>query len=258
VDEVVDTRPLAPLPAALDRPDVAVNLHGRGPESTRVLLATRPRRLLAFAHADVPASAGGPAWPADEHEVRRWCRLLGAYGIVADPDDLDLHLPPDRIPPPATQGATLIHPGATSRARQWPPARFAAVAAAEARAGRDVVITGGPHEVDLAGAVAQAAGLGPSASRAGSTSLLGLAGLVGAAGRVVCGDTGVAHLATALRTPSVVLFGPTAPAHWGPPPDRLRHRVLWAGRNGDPHGSVPDEGLLRIQVDEVLAALTAL
>jgi ADP-heptose:LPS heptosyltransferase len=257
LDQVVDSRPLARLSARLDRPDVAVNLHGRGPESTRVLLATRPRRLLAFAHPDLPPSVTGPAWLADEHEVRRWCRLLGAYGVRADPGDLDLHLPPGRIPAPATQGATLIHPGAASRARRWPPERFAAVAAAEGRAGRDVMITGGPHEVDLAGAVAQAAGLGPGVSRAGRTGLLELAGLVGAAGRVVCGDTGVAHLATALGTPSVVLFGPTSPAHWGPPLDRPRHRALWAGRTGDPHGSIPDEGLLRIQVDEVLAALTA-
>ncbi len=65
---------------------------------------------------------------------------------------------------------------------------------------------------------------------AGRTDLVELAAAVAAAGRVVCGDTGVAHLATALGTPSVVLFGPTSPARWGPPADRPQHRVLWAGR----------------------------
>ncbi|MDQ3822907.1 MAG: glycosyltransferase family 9 protein, partial [Actinomycetota bacterium] len=78
------------------------------------------------------------------------------------------------------------------------------------------------------------------------------------AGRVVCGDTGVAHLATAFATPSVVLFGPTPPSLWGPPPGRTWHRALWAGGRGDPHADAPHPGLLEIRVDDVLAALAAL
>jgi ADP-heptose:LPS heptosyltransferase len=61
----------------------------------------------------------------------------------------------------------------------------------------------------------------------------------------------VAHLATAYGVASVVLFGPTAPAEWGPPPGRA-HRGLWAGRRGDPHGATPDPGLLAIRVDDVI------
>jgi ADP-heptose:LPS heptosyltransferase len=73
---------------------------------------------------------------------------------------------------------------------------------------------------------------------------------------VVCGDSGTAHLATALKRPSVLLFGPVSPAHWGPlPGHRGRHRVLWAGLRGDPHGEQPDLGLLRISVDHVVGAL---
>jgi ADP-heptose:LPS heptosyltransferase len=49
---------------------------------------------------------------------------------------------------------------------------------------------------------------------------------------VICGDTGVAHLATAYGTPSVVLFGPMPPALWGPPPERRQHLVLWRGTGG--------------------------
>ena len=73
-----------------------------------------------------------------------------------------------------------------------------------------------------------------------------------------CGDTGVAHLATAYRRPSVVLFGPVAPALWGPPP-RPQHVVLWHGDGtGDPWGTDLDPALARITVDEVEGALDEL
>jgi hypothetical protein len=53
----------------------------------------------------------------------------------------------------------------------------------------------------------------------------------------------------------VVLFGPTPPALWGPPADRPWHRALWAGTGGDPHGRLPDPGLLAITAGQVLEAL---
>ena len=82
--------------------------------------------------------------------------------------------------------------------------------------------------------------------------LLQLAALVARAELVICGDTGVGHLATAYRTPSVLLFGPTPPARWGP--RRGPHTVLWAGRTGDPHGTDPDPGLLELRPEDVLEA----
>jgi ADP-heptose:LPS heptosyltransferase len=255
VDEVVPAEGLdQPLSRLLHGAALAVNLHGRGPESHNLLLATEPRRLLAFAHPAVPASSQGPRWRADEHEVARWCRLLEESGIAADPSRLGIQLPPGPLPHGA-RGTTLVHPGATSPARRWPVERFAAVARAEARAGRPVVVTGGPDEVDLAHEVADRAGLPRAAAHAGRHGVLALGRLVAAADRVVCGDTGVAHLATALGTPSVVLFGPTSPALWGPPAGRPWHRALWAGTSGDPHGQLPDPGLLAIAVDQVLEAL---
>ena len=119
------------------------------------------------------------------------------------------------------------------------------------------MITGSAPERDLAGEVARRAGLGAGAVVAGA-DVMHLAAVVARAGRIVCSDTGVAHLATALGTPSVVLFGPTPPRWWGPPEDRPQHVVLWSGRTGDPHGSAPDPGLLAIGVEEVGAALDAL
>jgi ADP-heptose:LPS heptosyltransferase len=258
VDEVVPAEGLdQPLSPLLHGAGLAVNLHGRGPESHRLLLAAGPRRLLAFAHPAVPASSEGPRWRADEHEVARWCRLLEESGIAADPRRLDLDLPPGPLPH-GVRGATLVHPGAASPARRWPAERFATVARAEAQAGRPVVVTAGPAEVELAHEVAGRAGLPPDAVHAGEGGVLALGRLVAAAGRVVCGDTGIAHLATALGTPSVVLFGPTSPALWGPPPDRPWHRALWAGTSGDPHGRLTDPGLLAVTVEQLLEALADL
>ena len=253
----VATEPLRPLSDRLHEADVAVNLHGRGPASHRVLSASRPRRLVAFHHPTVAATASSPRWSSDEHEVARWCRLLEESGIPADRSRLAL---PHPGPPPhgMPESATVVHPGAAFPARRWPAERWAAVARHEVGEGRAVVVTGGPDEVALAGAVAAMAGLPGPAVLAGRTDLLGLAAVVAAAGRVACGDTGVAHLATALATPSVVLFGPEPPSRWGPPPERPWHRALWAGRTGDPHGAVPDPGLLELQVADVAAALDTL
>jgi ADP-heptose:LPS heptosyltransferase len=120
------------------------------------------------------------------------------------------------------------------------------------------VVTGSAAEARLACEVARAAGLDDADVLAGKTNLLELAAVVAGAGRVVCGDTGVGHLATAFGTPSVVLFGPTSPKRWGPPPDRREHRVLWAGIAGDPHARVIHPGLLRIEVAAVLNELAQL
>ena len=255
VDCLVGVGELEPLPRELHGCDLAVNLHGRGPESHRLLIAASPQALLWFQNAEIPASAGSPSWRPDEHEIARWCRMLAAYGVAADP--AEIHLPK---PGPGRRAShvTLIHPGASSPARQWPVERFAAVARDERRHGRDVLITGTEGERELARRLAEAAELPDSAVLAGGTDLLELARRVAGAGRIVCGDTGVAHLAFALETPSVVLFGPTAPAHWGPRADKGLHRVLWAGRDGNPHAAEPDPGLLEIQAEEVIAAVRAL
>ncbi len=255
-DDVLPAASLAPLDDVRE-PDVAVNLHGAGPESHRVLLATKPRALIAFRHRDVPDTRRAPEWRADEHEATRWCRLLAESGIAADATRLDLP-PPDRPAPAAAFGATIVHPGAASAARRWPIARWARVARAERDAGRTVLVTGSSAEIALAADVAARAGLSFDAVLAGRTDVLELASIVAVAGRVVCGDTGIAHLATAYGTPSVVLFGPIPPASWGPPRDRPRHRALWAGRRGDPHADHPDAGLLAISVDDVLGALATL
>ena len=96
---------------------------------------------------------------------------------------------------------------------------------------------------------------------AGRTDLATLSAVVAGARLVVSGDTGVAHLASAHRTPSVVVFGPVPPAEWGPPSDGP-HTVVWHGgtrashgERGDPHGSEVDAALLTTDAAEVVDAV---
>ena len=252
VDGLADERVLAG-----QRPALAVNLHGRGPQSHRLLRAARPGWTIAYAcpRAGYP---DGPPWRDDEHEVARWCRLLGWYGIPTDPDDLALRRPSGSGAGLTDAGLTVVHPGAKAPARRWPADRFAAVARQLRGAGHRVVVTGSPGERGLAEAVAARAGLPRSAVLAGRTDTGALAGLVAGARLLVSGDTGVAHLATAYGTPSVVLFGPMSPALWGPPADRPYHRALWHPELADrPAGPEPHPALRAITVADVLAAADA-
>ncbi|MFI7434785.1 glycosyltransferase family 9 protein [Micromonospora haikouensis] len=225
IDQLIEVDGLGPCRWPPLSPDWAVNLHGRGPQSHRLLRTARPRRLMAFACAEAEHHTG-PVWRPDEHEVHRWCRLLAWYGIPADPDDLALRRPPPQDLP---VGVTIVHPGAKAPQRRWPVERFAAVARELTRRGHRVIVTGSTGERDLAAKVAARAELPGSAVLAGRTGLEELAALVAHARLVVAGDTGIGHLATAYATPSVLLFGPVAPALWGPPANRPWHHALWAG-----------------------------
>ncbi|MBQ0999491.1 MULTISPECIES: glycosyltransferase family 9 protein [Streptomyces] len=235
-------------------PDLAVDLHGNGPASRDALAALRPRRLLAFA-----GSAHGPdpppVWRADEHERRRWCRFLTAYGIPADPDDV--RLPPPGTPSPAP-GAVVVHPGAEAAARRWPAGRYAAVVRHLRTAGHRVVLTGGPREDALVTEVAERAGVPPWDLLPGGLPFPRLSALVAHAALLVSGDTGLAHLAVAHGTPSVTLFGPVPPRLWGPPPGGRHIALWWPGPPGDPHGTAPDPCLLRIDTAEVVVAARSL
>jgi ADP-heptose:LPS heptosyltransferase len=254
VDRVLPAGELQPVPWRGSPPAVAADLHGNGPASHELVRAVGAPVTMMYAS---PADPGvsGPWWVEEEHEVTRWCRLLGWWGIPADPRALLLSLPG---PPAPVSEAAVIHPGAASGSRRWPAARFAAVARILAAWGLRVVISGNTSERTLAEQVARGAGLGPESVLAGQTDLAGLAAVVAAASVVISNDTGVAHLAVAYGTPSVTLFGPVSPALWGPPGDSRCHLILWKGsgtRPGDAHGSRVDPRLLRIEVGEVLEAV---
>jgi heptosyltransferase-1 len=111
----------------------------------------------------------------------------------------------------------VVSPGGGWRSKCWPPERYGALCAAlwQRRSVRTVV-NAGPGEEELARAVTVSAA--PAKPVVFSPSLRELAALVGRARLVVAADTGPMHLAAALGTPVVALFGPTDPARNGPIP----------------------------------------
>lgn len=241
-DALLPTQGLRPLAWSVPPPDVAVNLHGRGPQSHRLLQQLQAGTVLAYGND--AAGHPGPQWCDTEHEVRRWCRLLEEYDVPADPARLDLPTPKR---PALRPGSTIIHPGAGRPDKRWGADKYAAVASQLAAAGHPVVITGSRAERRLAADVARRAGLPTSAVLAGGLDLVDLAALVATSRLLVCGDTGIAHLASAYSTPSVVLFGREHPDQWGPPP--RSYHVALRDASGD---------LAALSVSAVLAAISRL
>lgn len=109
----------------------------------------------------------------------------------------------------------LLNPGAAWPNKRWPPARLAAVAnALHARHGLMSVVLWGPGEEELAQAVVAES---PAASRLSPrTTIADLVALARGAALMVSGDTGPTHIATAVGTPLVGIYGPTRPARNGP------------------------------------------
>jgi ADP-heptose:LPS heptosyltransferase len=253
VDELLPTpglsQPLAVPPGLVD---VAVNLHGRGPESGGLVAAIEPGRLIAHR----PDDPDGPEWVDGVLERYRWTRLLVEHGIAADPEEVGIDVP---AVPPAVEGAAVVHVGAFYGARHWPTERFAEVASRLRSAGHRVVLTGGDVERERALDVARRAGLDAEDVLAGRLDLVEFAAVVAAARLVVTVDTGAAHLASAYGIPSVVIFGPAPPEEWGPPVGGP-HIVLTdaSARRGDVFSQEPDPALLAVTVDDVLAAVESL
>ncbi len=156
----------------------------------------------------------------DVHEVERSLSLVATLGYEPPPGDdrrlAVLRPAAVRSAPVADEPYVVVHPGASVTARAWEPERCAALVDALVAAGRRVVVTGGPGERALTALVA-----GPPQPEVldlgGRTDLPQLAEVLAAAGAVVVGNTGPAHLAAAVGTPVVSLYAPTVPAvRWRP------------------------------------------
>lgn len=172
-----------------------------------------------------------PPFPDPVHQSREVARILGVEpGALSGGGGLDLPVPlrermagelsaarPPRI--------VLIPGAARGPSKRWPPERFAeAGRRLAAEWGGSVLVCGGGNERELCEAVARAAG---GTSWAGRTSLEEWAALLSLSHFVLCNDSGGMHLAAALGTPGVAIFGKTDPAVTGPAGGRIR--VLRAG-----------------------------
>jgi lipopolysaccharide heptosyltransferase I len=113
------------------------------------------------------------------------------------------------------QPFAILNPGAAWPNKRWPPERFGAVAAALQREfGMRSLVMWGPDEQTLASAVVTASE--GAAERAPETSINDIVGLARASKLFVSGDTGPLHIAGAVGTPIVALFGPTYSERNGP------------------------------------------
>jgi heptosyltransferase-2 len=117
-----------------------------------------------------------------------------------------------------------IAPGAAHFTKRWPPHHWIALVRRLVEAGNDVIALGGPQDLAIGEAVA-AAGGEFAATAAGAFDLPGSAALLKRARALISGDTGLMHLATAVETPVLALFGPTV-EQFGFFPYRAKSAVL--------------------------------
>lgn len=157
----------------------ALALRGRGKRSAPV--QPLPERYFAAARGLGVTPDGGPAefWTTPEDEARARA-LVGSDGYVA------------------------LCPGARHWNKRWPPAHWTALAGLLSAQGRVVVGIGTAGERALLEAPGVLDGFG--------TSLGVAAALLRRARVAAANDSGLMHLATAVGTPVVALFGPTSPA----------------------------------------------
>jgi heptosyltransferase-2 len=155
------------------------------------------------------------------HQTRLYAEALRPLGAV-EPGRVKVSLSAQAraLAADALQGvegpAVALAPGARWATKRWPAERFAAVADALAADGYAVVLCGGPGDRDAFAAFRAAA----RARVAADLSFLPVDALAAAIARVrllVACDSGPVHLASAVGTPALALFGPTSTARWGPP-----------------------------------------
>jgi ADP-heptose:LPS heptosyltransferase len=157
----------------------------------------------------------------------------------------------------------VLSPGGGWRSKCWPTDRFGALCLRIRQSlGLRCIVNYGPGEGDLASAVRATSGdAGPLLYNAELGQLMAL---LRNALCIVGGDTGPLHLAIALGTPAVALFGPTDPARNGPYPQlatseaMMGEDIVLRARNAvttHRRGHAPDPSMLAIEVDSVLDAV---
>ena len=236
----------SPVPFALKfrgRFDVVVDLQHRA-RGRVATLGSAPRRLLIHRRSlrEIgKALVGQEAPKVRAHATELYAEVVAPLGITA-PGPLRVHLSAAskeraaRGLGSARRPLVAIAPGARWETKRWPVESFAAVSDALAANGVRTVLCGGPGDGPALAAFRAAARTPP----VGDLSELPVDALAAGLAQVdllISGDSGPAHLATAVGTPVLTLFGPTSPARWGPPPPG---RALSLGLSCSPcsnHGS---------------------
>ena len=192
-------------------------------------LLSRARRRLGFHRRDAKEfnwffnneriDYVGEGIPKIEHYFRFTARL----GLPA-PERVDFGFagpgPAAALPPPPAavgEGAVVLVMGSSWESKDWHREGYIALAREiTGGPGRPVVLVGAPAQAEAARAVAAALEGAPVTDLAGKTSLLELAAVLKTAAAAVGPDSGPGHLAAAVGTPSVTLFGPTDPVRTAP------------------------------------------
>lgn len=249
------------------RYDLVIQMHGSGRTSNRLALALGGTLTAGYYEPDQPSSLDvGAPYPRRGSEIDRNLGLAALLGCPGDDRELEFPIhDEDRAEARAILDEIGIrdrpiiglHPGSKFPSRRWMPERFAAAATALAReSGAAVVVTGNGAEVALAKEVARDI-TGDACAIAGRTSLGGLAALIERMDVLISNDTGPAHVATALSTPSVTILGPGDVRRWAPTGGG-RNAVVRHGVACSPCGYTTcpiDHRCLRsIEVHEVVAA----
>jgi ADP-heptose:LPS heptosyltransferase len=222
--------------------DLALQMHGSGTFSNLVVQLLRARTTAGFYTPPqvCPNSRTFAPYPKGLPEPLVWLSLLEFLGLPTHGDQLEFPLSTTDevaleavlravgVPIETSLGSmAVVHVGASDPRKRLDPRVLAGVADGLAARGFAVVLTGAREEAGLARAVRGYASCRSSdlSDLSGRTSLGALGALVRRAKIVVTPDTGVSHLASALRTPSVVVFTTGDVQRWAPL-CRERHRVV--------------------------------
>lgn len=212
--------------------DLALQMHGDGRVTNAIVESFGSARTVGFAPSG-PGSADQLPYRDEGHEIRRLLRLVEHLGLPAAGEHLEF---PVTVAERAGARRLLaghglsgrpfavIHPGSRAASRRWPASGFAAVADSLSAQGVSIVLTGSAEERPITAAV-RSHMRETVIDFSGQTDVGTLAALLQQAELLVCNDTGVSHVAAAVRAPSVVLFSGSDPARWAPP-DAALHRPV--------------------------------
>ncbi len=207
-----------------ERFDLAIQMQGSGVNSNPFTLMLGAKATVGFIRPEDTPGRLDAALPLPDtgHEIHRVRALTDFLGAPAQGDETCFPLWPEDRKAAETLLANVqapligLHPTARDATRRWPPDRFAAaVAHLQESHGGTVVLLGEAEEQETARMVA-AGILGSCLDLTGRTSLPVLGAVIDRLAVLITNDTGPAHIAYALGTPTVTIFGGGDPARYGP------------------------------------------